>query len=156
AALHDIGKIGLADAVLRKPGRLTAAEMRHVQEHPVLGYNMVRSSLHRFPLALRMIRNHHERFDGRGYPDGLKGESIPLVARMFSVADAFDAMTSDRPYARAQPVDRVLAELRRHRGSQFCPDCLDGFLSLDPRILSSVKTGVLDRATEYLDHLPLP
>lgn len=156
ALLHDIGKIGLADAVLRKPGPLSGDELRHVQTHPVVGYEMVRHTLAPYPLALGVIRSHHERFDGRGYPDGLGGEDIPLAARMFSVVDAFDAMTSDRPYAPARSVEGALAELHRYRGSQFCPECLDAFLSLERSVLDGVRSGSVDRVNLYLGGLSLP
>jgi len=156
ALLHDIGKIGLADAVLRKPGPLSAEEFRHVQTHPVVGFEMVRDALAPYPLALGVIRSHHERFDGRGYPDGLSGRDIPLAARMFSVVDAFDAMTTDRPYAPARSVEGALAELRRHRGSQFCPDCLDAFLALERSLLDGVRRGSVDRVDRYLNGLTLP
>lgn len=156
ALLHDIGKIGLADAVLHKPGPLSDEEFRHVQTHPVVGYEMVRDPLAPYPLALEVIRSHHERFDGRGYPDGLARDDIPLAARMFSVVDAFDAMTSDRPYAAARSVEGALAELQRHRGSQFCPECLDAFLSLERSMLDGVRSGSVDRVHLYLSGLSLP
>lgn len=144
AALHDVGKIALSDAILRKPGKLTNAEYALVQQHPVLGYNMLRSSLRPFPIALEMVRHHHERFDGAGYPDRLAGEDIPFAARMLALADAFDVMTSDRPYKQAMSIEEALREVRACRGTQFCPQCVDAFLAIEPATLNAVREGELD------------
>ncbi len=120
AILHDIGKIGVDDRVLRKPGALEGDEVRQMRRHPELGVEILR---HVGDLrgALPGIRSHHERYDGRGYPDQLAGEEIPRVARIIAVADTFDAMTSDRPYRPGLPWERAMAELRRCAGSQFDP-----------------------------------
>jgi HD-GYP domain-containing protein (c-di-GMP phosphodiesterase class II) len=120
AVLHDIGKIGVPDAILLKPGPLTDAEWAVMRRHPVLGVEM----LERVPFlhgALPLVRHHHERWDGKGYPDGLAGPAIPLGARIFAVADSFDAMTSRRPYRQPVSLRQARAELARCAGAQFDP-----------------------------------
>ncbi len=127
ALLHDIGKIGVSDRVLRKPGPLTDDEWEEIKRHPELGYRFLR----KLTIASRVadiVRAHHERWDGRGYPLGLAGEAIPLGARIFAVADAFDAMTSDRPYRRALTRDAAIAEIARCSGTQFDPRVVEAFL----------------------------
>ena len=125
--LHDIGKIGIDDHVLKKPGPLTDEEFKKIQAHPLIGVNIV-SPLGLDDQELAVIKNHHERWDGKGYPDGLKGEEIPLLARILSVADAFDAMNSDRAYRKALPFEHCLNELTKNRGIQFDPEVLDAAL----------------------------
>lgn len=129
--LHDIGKIGIHDAVLQKPDRLTEAEYSLVKTHPIVGENIIRP-LGLLPIESAIVRNHHERWDGQGYPDGLTGREIPLLARILAVADAYDAMTSDRPYRSAKKTDEAMDELRRCRGSQFDKTVVQAFLELDP------------------------
>jgi len=119
--LHDIGKIGIEDVVLNKPGRLTDEEFDLIRSHPLIGVNIV-SPLGLDERELSIIRNHHERWDGRGYPDGLEGENIPFLARILAVADSFDAMSSDRAYRNALPLDVCLREISDNSGSQFDPD----------------------------------
>jgi cyclic di-GMP phosphodiesterase len=127
--LHDIGKIGVREAVLQKPGPLSREEYEHIMTHPVVGWQILSPLLRDHPVALGVIRSHHERFDGKGVPDGLRGEDIPLAARIVAVTDAFDAMMSGRPYRSPRmSVDQCLAELRRCRGTQFDPNALDAFL----------------------------
>lgn len=120
ALLHDLGKIGIPDSILRKPGPHTPEEMRVMRTHCELGVNIV-SGIPHLQGALEVIRHHHERFDGQGYPLGLGGEEIPLVARIFAVVDTLDAMTSDRPYRRACSFPDAVAEIRSCAGSQFDP-----------------------------------
>lgn len=133
AVLHDVGKIGIAEAVLSKPGELTAQERAEMQRHPVIGDGILR------PLRLGsivgpIVRGHHERWDGAGYPDGLRGGAIPIGARIVSVVDAHDAMTHDRPYRPALSDEEAREELLRSRGTQFDPDMVDLFLAqLDGR-----------------------
>lgn len=128
-ALHDIGKIGVPDAILGKPGKLTPEEFQIIKNHTVMGARMV-SHLSFLSRALDVIRHHHERYDGRGYPEGLAGEEIPITARVVAVADTFDAVTSSRPYHPARPVEEALNLLRENRGTQFDPRCVDAFLEL--------------------------
>ncbi|MGH7538438.1 MAG: HD-GYP domain-containing protein [Gemmatimonadales bacterium] len=130
--LHDIGKIGVSEEVLHKAGKLTESEYRHVMEHPVIGARILGPLLREAPLVIAIVRSHHERLDGRGLPDGLKGDTIPPAVRIVSVADAFDAMTSERPYRHSLPVERALAELRIQRGIQWDPAAVDGFLQEFP------------------------
>ena len=129
--VHDIGKIGVRESVLNKPGPLTDEEYEHIMTHPVLGWRILAPLLTDVPMALNVVRSHHERYDGRGVPDGLRGEAIPFEARIAAVADAFDAMTSGRPYRseRRFTLDQALAELRHCRGTQFDPVVLDAFLA---------------------------
>ena len=125
--LHDIGKLVVPDDVLLKPGPLTAAEMKRMRRHPTDGANTL-SNVPSAADAVPVIRHHHERFDGTGYPDGLSGDDIPMGARILLVADAFDAMTEDRPYRKAMPVADAIAELKRFSGTQFDPAVVDAFL----------------------------
>jgi len=127
ALLHDIGKIGIRDEVLQKKGQLSPEEYQYVQQHPLIGVKIV-EGIDFFKDKISIIRNHHEHFDGSGYPDGLIGEVIPLEARIIAVADSFDAMTSLRPHRRAMPVDEVIEEMERGKGKQFDPRVLEIFL----------------------------
>lgn len=118
--VHDIGKIGVREAVLNKPGALTDEEYQHIMTHPVTGWRILAPLLAEAPIALNVVRSHHERVDGRGVPDGLLGDQIPLEARIVAVADAFDAMMSGRPYRGAEmTLDQALGELSTNCGSQF-------------------------------------
>ncbi len=136
AFLHDVGKIGVPDAILRKPGRLTPDEMAQMRLHVVYGRDIVsRSTWLRD--AVQVIGGHHERYDGKGYDRGLAGEDIPLTARVFAVADVFDALTSVRPYKDALSVDQALDIMRAERGTHFDPAVLDVFLSLAPRLYAA-------------------
>jgi cyclic di-GMP phosphodiesterase len=131
--LHDIGKIGLPDAILLKPERLTESEMEIVRTHPRLGAGLVRRLRFLSPLVHDVVACHHERWDGGGYPRQLAGPRIPLVARIFAVADAFEAMTHARPYRAAMPVEEALAELDRCAGTQFDPAVVSAFRPLAGR-----------------------
>jgi putative two-component system response regulator len=125
--LHDLGKIGVREDVLNKDGPLTDAEYAHVMEHPVIGWKLLAPLMRDAPHALAVVRSHHERFDGRGAPDALSGELIPLEARITAVADSFDAMTSGRSYRSGMSVDYAIAELRRCSGTQFDHTCVQAF-----------------------------
>jgi HD-GYP domain-containing protein (c-di-GMP phosphodiesterase class II) len=129
AALHDIGKIAIPDDILNKPGPLTEEEWTIMKRHPEIGYRIARTSPELVSIA-EYILSHHERWDGKGYPRGLVGENIPLPARLLSVADAFDAMTSDRPYRKAMSAQQALAELERNAGTQFDPDVVAAFVEM--------------------------
>jgi putative nucleotidyltransferase with HDIG domain len=121
-ALHDIGKLAVPRSVLEKPGPLTARERHVIERHPVVGAAILQlAGLRR---EARWIRHHHERMDGQGYPDGLVAYEIPLPSRIILAADAFDALTTDRPYRQARRKDEALAELAAHSGSQFDPACI--------------------------------
>jgi len=126
--MHDIGKIGIPDHVLLKPGKLTDEEFDVIKQHPALGAGIVES----IPLLARhapAVRHHHERFDGSGYPDGLRGSDISLAARIIAVADAFDTMTTDRAYRAALSIDAAVRELHKCAGSHFCPVAVKAFIS---------------------------
>ncbi len=130
--LHDIGKIGTREAILNKPGPLDEAEFAHIRDHCVLGERILAPFLGDAAAVLRIVRSHHERFDGRGFPDGLSADAIPLEARIVACVDAFDAMTTNRAYrAPRNPVDAV-EELRRGAGRQFDPNVVEAFLAAFP------------------------
>lgn len=124
--LHDVGKIGVPDFVLQKPGRLTEEEFALIRQHPVIGYEILKH-LDNFRYVLPGVLHHHEAIDGSGYPHGLKGSEIPLVARILAVADAYDAMTTDRPYRRGMPSEKAEQILRNGVGKQWDGDCVDAF-----------------------------
>jgi len=127
ASLHDIGKIGVSEAVLRKPGKLTDEEFEEIRKHPEFGW-MVLRGLEGFEEISQMLLHHHERFEGGGYPGGLRGHEIPLGARIITVADSFDAMTSNRPYRKAGSAEAATRELLRCAGTQFDPEVVEGFM----------------------------
>jgi putative nucleotidyltransferase with HDIG domain len=125
-ALHDVGKMAIPDAVLSKPAPLSEEEWRFVRGHTLIGERILQGAT-ALSYVARFVRSSHERFDGTGYPDGLAGTDIPLVSRIVFVCDAFDAMTSQRPYADALTIDAALAELERHSGTQFDPVVVAAF-----------------------------
>ena len=129
--LHDVGKIGIPDGILQKPGPLSAAERRRMQTHTVLGEAMLAGVAFLKGEGLKIVRSHHERWDGRGYPDGLGGAEIPLGARIFAVADALDAMTSHRPYRRALSWQAARTEILDQRQRQFDPEVVDAFVAAE-------------------------
>ncbi len=129
ALLHDIGKIGIPDAILLKPGKLTPEEWVEMKKHPEIGYEMCRK-INTLQQASQIVLHHHEMWDGGGYPFALKGEEIPLGARLFAVADTLDAMTSNRPYREALPFAVAQEEIKRFSGKQFDPDVVELFLSV--------------------------
>jgi len=126
--LHDVGKIGIADFILLKPSKLTPAEYAIMQTHPAQGRDIL-DPMGAFGVESELVLHHHERWDGAGYPIGLKGEEIPLVARVFALADVFDALTSSRPYRRAMPYETAIEVIHNGWGTQFQPDITDEFLS---------------------------
>ncbi|HEY0415428.1 MAG TPA: HD domain-containing phosphohydrolase [Gaiellaceae bacterium] len=135
--LHDIGKIGIPDEVLLKPGPLDPGERRCIEKHPLIGQRLVAHIPFVQGRGLEVIRSHHERWDGRGYPDGLEGERIPLAARIFAVADALDAMTDARPYRAPLRWADAVDEVVRMRGTQFDPDVVDALVAAEPEIKAS-------------------
>ena len=124
--LHDVGKIGVPDSILQKPASLTAEEYEQMKAHSVLGEAIIKAA--EMPAEARWVKHHHERIDGRGYPDGLAGTEIPLESRIIHVADAFEAMTSDRPYRRAPGHRYAIEELHRHSGTQFDADVVEALI----------------------------
>jgi putative nucleotidyltransferase with HDIG domain len=140
AELHDIGKIGVREAVLQKPAPLSEEEYQHIMQHTVIGARILEPLLKHAPQVLAVVRSHHERPDGRGLPDRLRGEQIPLHARVVSVADGFDAMTTGRPYRPPRGVAEALEEIRRGAGSQWDRGVVDAFLTV----------------CRDADHLPIP
>lgn len=131
--LHDVGKVGVPEAILNKPGPLTAAEWRVMRTHPTIGFQIL-SGIPGMENAAEVVRCHHEMWSGDGYPAGLAGEEIPLPARVFMVVDAYDAMTTDRPYRASIGVERAVAELQRVAGTQFDPDVVKAFVDLVDRL----------------------
>ena len=132
SVFHDIGKMGIPDSVLLKPGRLTEEEESLMREHPVKSADIISplAAIPFFNACLPGIRHHHERFDGRGYPDGVMGDQIPLAARIILIADTFDAMTNDRPYRKAMTKRAAFKEIRKCAGKQFDPKVVDSFFKM--------------------------
>ena len=145
--LHDIGKIGIDDSVLRKPGKLTDAEFDHIKEHPGLGYRIL-ADLSQLSAVLPAVLHHHEQWDGRGYPAKLVGDQIPLIARICAVADAYDAMTSDRPYRKGMPLEKVDEIFKAGAGKQWDPDVIAAYFSVHDEIREMARH---ERANLTLD-----
>lgn len=145
ARIHDLGKVATSDLILRKPGRLSDDEFAVIQRHPVDGSEILRH-LSPYRHIVEIVRHHHERWDGRGYPDGLAGEEIPFGSRVIAVADTYDAMTTDRPYRRALTHEEAIAELRRGAGSQFDPAIVAAF----ERAVARASTAVREKAAVSL------
>jgi HD-GYP domain-containing protein (c-di-GMP phosphodiesterase class II) len=156
--LHDIGKIGVDDQILRKPGQLTAEEFAQIKRHPVIGYNIL-AGLRNLQAVLPGVRHHHEAFSGTGYPDGLSGDEIPLMARILAVADSYDAMISDRPYRNGLKLERLEAILREGSGTQWDPRVVSAYFVIrdDVRAIwetySPVRGGMLDGTLAELEKL---
>jgi putative nucleotidyltransferase with HDIG domain len=127
--LHDIGKLGIPDRILFKPGRLTADEFDIIKQHPIFSEQIV-GNAHCMNNLKPILRHHHERYDGRGYPDGLQKDEIPLEARIMALSDAVEAMASDRPYKKARNPEEILLEIKQHTGTQFDPLVVDAFLEI--------------------------
>ncbi|MFO1318455.1 MAG: response regulator [Burkholderiales bacterium] len=136
AAMHDVGKIGIADAILLKNGPLNEEEWVQMRRHPEMGAAIIGEHSSRLlQMARRVALGHHEKWDGSGYPSGAKGRDIPLEARIVAIADVFDALTSNRPYKKAWPVEDAVAWLQRHAGSQFDPELVERFIGCMPQVL---------------------
>ena len=140
ALFHDIGKIGIRDEVLNKPGRLTESEYEHMKEHPLVAEQIL-SPIEELRPIVDIVKHEHERWDGNGYPMGLKGTSIPLGSRLIAIADAWDSMVYDRVYRKALPHEAALAEIERNSGSQFDPDCVRVFCELERAKLKTPVTS---------------
>ncbi len=148
AMLHDVGKIGVPDAVLNKPFKLTELEFRLIQNHTIMGSEILKD-FKMFPNVAVGAKYHHERYDGKGYPEGLKAESIPLVARIIALVDSYDAMTSNRVYRRRLSDEIVMQELEKGKGSQWDPDLVDIFIDL-------IKEGALERQWMHEEDMASP
>jgi putative two-component system response regulator len=146
ALLHDIGKMGVPDAILRKSGPLDPNERRIMQRHPTLAYEML-SSVEYLAKSIHIPYCHHERWDGQGYPQGLSGDSIPYTARLFSIVDVYDALTSDRPYRQAWDSDKAMAYLKTQTGTHFDPDVVSAYSKL---VRSGGLTKVAGQGSEGL------
>jgi len=148
ALLHDIGKIGIPDAVLNKPDKLTNMEFSVIKSHSQMGANILKD-LPIYPMASDVAKYHHERYDGKGYPTGISGDEIPLHAKICCIADCYDAMSSDRIYRKALPREVIREELVNNRGTQFDPECLDAFIKLfDEGKLSSARAASLSEESK--------
>ena len=142
ALLHDVGKIGIPDAILRKPDKLTPEEWVEMRKHPEIGYRILQG-IHFLEMAREIVLSHQETYDGSGYPRGLKGKDIPLGARVFSVVDTLDAMTSDRPYRKALPYEAARSEILRFSGTQFDPDVVKVFLEIPDEEWAEIHRRVM-------------
>ena len=140
--LHDVGKVAIPDAILYKPDKLTDEERALMAQHPVIGAEIVREIAF-LADAVDIVRSHHERWDGTGYPDRLRGEEIPLAARVFTVADVLDALTTDRPYRPASPMAVAREMIRAERGRQFDPRVVDAFMSITDDEFRQIAGGVV-------------
>jgi putative nucleotidyltransferase with HDIG domain len=141
AFLHDVGKMAIPDHILRKPGPLNRKEQAVMREHPLQGYKIVRKIPY-FQEAAEIVYSHQEHYDGSGYPRGLKGEQIPLGARIFAIADTLDAMTSDRPYRAASPVAAAMREIERQAGKQFDPEVVTAFLTVPEQLWWKLRVAI--------------
>jgi HD-GYP domain-containing protein (c-di-GMP phosphodiesterase class II) len=150
--LHDIGKIGVPDAILRKPAKLTEAEWIKMREHPLHGQRILQG-IQFLEGAARVVAQHHERWDGSGYPHGLRGDEIDLNARIFAVADAFDAMTSDRVYRRGRQYEVAAAELDAFAGRQFDPEVVEAFHRVPREDWMEMRRRSLETSAEQ-SHVP--
>ena len=149
AYLHDIGKIKIPDSILKKPGKLTPEEYEHMKEHCYLGYKML-TKIPFLAEAAEIVYAHQEYYDGTGYPRGLKGDSIPLGARIFAIADTLDAITSDRPYRRRRTLKQAKDEILRCSGTQFDPEIVEIFLAIPDVIWDDLRKQVDERRDPFL------
>jgi len=152
ALLHDIGKIGVPDSILLKPGKLTEDEWTLMKKHPELGYKLIKN-IDFLEQSAMIVYTHHERYDGQGYPAGLMKDDIPLGARIFSVADALDAMTSKRSYRDALPFEEAVRRITEASGSQFDPAVVDAFLEIPIDHWKNIRNRIAHSGSDYLKHL---
>ncbi|MGC8576298.1 MAG: HD domain-containing phosphohydrolase [Caldisericum sp.] len=150
AILHDIGKIGVKESILLKNGPLTADEREIINIHPEKGYEII-SVIEGLEASAKILRHHHERWDGKGYPDKLKGEEIPYLSRILSIVDAFDAMTTERPYRKALTVDEAMKEIEKNAGIQFDPELAKRFIELKDSIKDALNISIEDILMEILN-----
>ncbi|MBA4381618.1 MAG: two-component system response regulator [Sideroxydans sp.] len=151
APMHDIGKVGTPDLILLKPGKLTPDEFSIMKQHAVIGYEVLNTaSSHMLKIAAEIAHSHHEKFDGSGYPRGLKGEEIPLFGRIVAVADVFDALTSERPYKKAWSIEKATELLREGMGTHFDPSCVVAFFTDFDDVLT-IKNKFVDEEIEIRD-----
>lgn len=147
ALIHDVGKIGVPDAVLHKPGPLDPTERAEIEKHPLKGYEMLLGIPH-LREEIKIVLRHQEKWDGTGYPYGLKGEQIPLGARLFAIADTFDALTSDRPYRQGRPYEVARRIIQEEAGRQFDPQVVEAFLAVPPEEWTSIRAQVMDEVRQ--------
>jgi response regulator RpfG family c-di-GMP phosphodiesterase len=150
ALLHDIGKIGVPDAVLLKPGKLTTEEWLEMRKHPEMGFNMI-APIPFLTIPSQIVLSHQERFDGSGYPRALRGEEIHVGARVFAIADTLDAMTSDRPYRQGTSFGNAMAEITRCAGTQFDPEVVRAFLDIGEAGLRRIRDDMIARKSAGVD-----
>jgi HD-GYP domain-containing protein (c-di-GMP phosphodiesterase class II) len=150
AYLHDIGKIGIPDSILLKPGKLTPEEMAVMQTHARIGYELM-SRVAFLSSASQIVLTHQERYDGTGYPQGLRGTQIPMGARVFAIADTMDAMMSDRPYRPGRPYSAARAEIIRESGKQFDPQVVAAFLSIPEKVWENIRSEAVRTRPEGQD-----
>jgi HD-GYP domain-containing protein (c-di-GMP phosphodiesterase class II) len=143
ALIHDIGKIGVPDAILHKPGSLNEEETKIIQRHPEAGYKMLEDITYLEEERL-IVRRHQEKWNGTGYPFGLRGEEIPLGARLFMIADTFDALTSDRPYRMGRPYEAARQIIEEESGKQFDPQAVAAFLAVPPEEWMQIRAKVME------------
>ncbi|MEI8158351.1 MAG: HD domain-containing phosphohydrolase, partial [Burkholderiales bacterium] len=152
APMHDIGKVGTPDAILLKPAKLSAEEFAIMKQHAAIGAEVLgRSNAPLLQVAAEIAHTHHEKFDGSGYPRGLAGDAIPLFGRIVAVADVFDALTSERPYKKAWPVNDAVEMLKVGKGMHFDPVCVEAFLTDFDQVLA-IKSRFVDEEVEIRDH----
>jgi ribonuclease P protein subunit RPR2 len=145
--LHDVGKVAVPDSILHKPSALNRREMGVMRQHPVTGFEIVSHIDFLEGNAQRIVRFHHERWDGDGYPDGIKGQDIPLAARIFAVADTLDAITSDRPYRRGSSIIEARDEISRGSGTQFDPQAVSALMAIPDDVLEHIRTETVLTST---------
>ena len=153
APMHDAGKIGIPDSILKKPGPLDDAEREIMKTHTTIGHSILsKSNAPLFRLAAQIALCHHEKWDGSGYPRGLKGEEIPECARIVAIADVFDALTMKRPYKDAWPVEQAMAEIRKGSGSHFDPKLCEAFFSIEPKLRRLKEVWAKEERMEFMEN----